>query len=115
MLRYYRIFTTLYATSLLYSQHIMTNSSWTQAHIKSLLSLGRSSFLAILLLLNDTSKRRKTQYEKLQAGARAECEVVYPPCDTAALVKLGNLDRRKGEIVSLAQFRQVHLLGQGKS
>ncbi|OCF38298.1 alpha-1,2-mannosyltransferase [Kwoniella heveanensis CBS 569] len=94
---YYRIFTSLYSVSLLFSQHIMTNSSWTQAHIQSLL----------------TAEERGEAKEE----DRARCEVVYPPCDTKELVKLGNLDKRKKEIISLAQFRpekehakQIHAL-----
>lgn len=97
--RYYKVFTSLYAVALLFSQHIMTNSSWTQAHIKSLLNDGRHSLLASLLLMDDASRN---------AGDTARvCEVVYPPCDTTELSKLGNLDSRKRELVSLAQFRYV--------
>ena len=97
--RYYRMFTSLYANSLLFSDHVSTNSSWTQAHVKSLLIVGRASFLArLLLLIKKPSSRTKDE-------ERTDCEVVYPPCDTAALVKLGNLNGRKREIVSLAQFR----------
>jgi alpha-1,2-mannosyltransferase len=93
------VFTSLYAVALLFSQHIMTNSSWTQAHIKSLLNDGRHSLLASLLLMDDASRN---------AGDTARvCEVVYPPCDTTELSKLGNLDSRKRELVSLAQFRWV--------
>ncbi|CAD6588962.1 MAG: asparagine-linked glycosylation protein, partial [Tremellales sp. Tagirdzhanova-0007] len=98
-LLYYRMFTSLYANSLLFSDHVSTNSSWTQAHVKSLLIVGRASFLArLLLLIKKPSSRTKDE-------ERTDCEVVYPPCDTAALVKLGNLNGRKREIVSLAQFR----------
>ena len=93
------MFTSLYANSLLFSDHTMTNSSWTQAHLKSLLIVGRSSLLARLLSLIEKSISR-TKVE-----GRMDCEVLYPPCDTAALVKLGHLTERKREIVSLAQFR----------
>ena len=76
----------------------MTNSSWTQAHIKSLLLAGRSSTLASLMTMDMSAlEKRNTPVPK--------CEVVYPPCDTAELVKLGKLDKRKRLIVSLAQFR----------
>ncbi|BEJ12922.1 hypothetical protein CspHIS471_0300960 [Cutaneotrichosporon sp. HIS471] len=94
---YYRMFTSLYSVALLFSQHTMTNSSWTQAHIKSLLNDGRRSLLAQLLLMDDASRN---------AGDTARvCEVVFPPCDTTELSKLGNLDSRKRQLVSLAQFR----------
>ncbi|GMK57824.1 hypothetical protein CspeluHIS016_0406580 [Cutaneotrichosporon spelunceum] len=107
---YYRMFTSLYSVAVLFSQHTMTNSSWTQAHIKSLLNDGRRSLLAQLLLMDDASRN---------AGDTARvCEVVFPPCDTTELSKLGNLDSRNRELVSLAQFRpekdqakQLHALG----
>lgn len=92
-------------TSLLFSEHIMTNSSWTQAHIESLLTVGRSSFLTSFLLLDDKSSKKRKDRTGTVAARRAVCEVVYPPCDTGALVGLGNLEGRKREIVSLAQFR----------
>lgn len=96
---YYKVFTSLYGVALLFSQHIMTNSSWTQAHIQSLLNNGRNSMLASLLLMDDASRNA--------GDTQAVCEVVYPPCDTTELSKLGNLDSRKRELVSLAQFRCV--------
>lgn len=99
----------------------MTNSSWTQAHIKSLLDAGRSSFLAGLFLM-DAKSRLKAEERGETVGAEAACEVVYPPCDTAAFLQ-AKLDGRKREIVSLAQFRpekehakqvhaMAHLLGE---
>lgn len=105
--RYYGAFTSLYALSLLFSEYIMTNSSWTQGHIQTLLAAGRRSFLANVFLMDDQSVRRKMARGEIQPGEKAACEVVYPPCDTAGLVKLGNLDDRRRKIVSLAQFRWV--------
>lgn len=99
---YYRIFTTLYANALLFSEYTMTNSSWTQAHIQSLLSAGRRSLLAKILLLDGESQDRASPAEHVTAS---QCEVVCPPCDTTELSKLGNLEHRKRELVSLAQFR----------
>ncbi|ORY31017.1 hypothetical protein BCR39DRAFT_527796 [Naematelia encephala] len=97
-LLYYRIFTTLYANALLFSEETMTNSSWTQAHIQHLVALGRKSLLAGIILKDNKSVAK--------AGASAvQCRVVYPPCDTGALTKLGRLDDRKRVLVSLAQFR----------
>ncbi|WWC86926.1 uncharacterized protein L201_001805 [Kwoniella dendrophila CBS 6074] len=102
---YYNIFTTLYSVSLLFPQHIMTNSSWTQAHIKSLLINARGSFLASILLKDGKSLEKKEERGEAKKEDRARCEVVYPPCDTKEFVKLGGLNQRKREIVSLAQFR----------
>lgn len=101
--RYYHLFTTLYATSLLFSEYNMTNSSWTQAHILSLINKGRQSLLASLLLVDEASVERDLKSGK---GSKAKCEIVYPPCDTGVLVGL-KLDQRANELVSLAQFRCV--------
>lgn len=95
----------MYSVALLFSEYTMTNSSWTQAHIKSLLAAGRSSFAAKLLLLDEDTQRHREKRGQATAEDRAVCEVVYPPCDTTELAKLGNLDQRKRELVSLAQFR----------
>lgn len=102
---YYSIFTRLYALALLFSDHTMTNSSWTQAHIKSLRTSARSSFAASILLKDEAADvARESRGESTKAD-RAVCEVVYPPCDTRELSKLGNLTNRARELVSLAQFR----------
>lgn len=86
----------------------MTNSSWTQAHITNLINQGRQSTVAGLLLLDDrTQEIRAKRGEATEAPAR--CRVVFPPCDTDGLQKLGNLDKRQREMVSLAQFRYVPL------
>lgn len=104
--RYYRIFTSLYSTSLLFPEEVMTNSSWTQAHIMNLINSGRQSTLAGLLLMdNKTQEVRAKRGESTDPLAR--CRVVFPPCDTEGLQKLGKLDSRKREMVSLAQFRWV--------
>ncbi|KAL7419032.1 asparagine-linked glycosylation protein [Cryptotrichosporon argae] len=111
---YYRVFTSLYATALLFSQHTMTNSSWTQAHVESLIAAGKQSALATILLLDDLSVRKRR--ERGEPVRERTCEVVFPPCDTDALVG-STLEGRTREIVSLAQFRpekdhakQIHAL-----
>ena len=77
----------------------MTNSTWTQRHVLSLLAKGRKSILAGILLMDDKT------LEKRGEGEKVECRVVYPPCDTTSLIGLGGLDKRERMIVSLAQFR----------
>jgi alpha-1,2-mannosyltransferase len=124
-IRYYSIFTRLYSLALLFSDHIMTNSSWTQAHIASLLYLGRTSFLSGFmdfgpedagiraLALQSSHKAGGNPNGDVTAHMSAEprpqqwigCEVVYPPCDTAELAQCGKLEKRERIIVSLAQFR----------
>jgi alpha-1,2-mannosyltransferase len=106
--RYYKIFTSLYATSLLFSEEVMTNSSWTQAHITDLLNKGRNSFLASLLLMDD--RTREIRAKNGEIDPKAGCRVAFPPCDTEGLQGLGKLGDRKRELVSLAQFRYVPLL-----
>ncbi|WWC67918.1 uncharacterized protein I206_101836 [Kwoniella pini CBS 10737] len=102
---YYQIFTNLYSISLLFPEHIMTNSSWTQAHVQSLLAKARKSFWASVLLKDEMTIQKREERGEIKKEDRARCEVVYPPCDTKEFVKLGSLDKRKSEIVSLAQFR----------
>jgi alpha-1,2-mannosyltransferase len=116
-LAYYHIFTGLYSLALLFSEHTMTNSSWTQAHIKSLLNSGRASVGASILLMDESSDVARELRGEQDKEDRPRCEVVYPPCDTRELAKLGNLKSRKRELVSLAQFRpekdhakQIHAL-----
>jgi len=77
----------------------MTNSSWTQAHITSLLNKGRKGFFASVLLIDEKSLEKN-------GGEKGACEVVFPPCDTGAMRGFG-LDKRSNEIISLAQFRCV--------
>ena len=96
---YYRLFTALYATCLLFSEYSMTNSSWTQAHLTSLLQKGRKGFFASVLLIDEKSLEKN-------AGEKGACEVVFPPCDTGAMTSFG-LEQRSNEIISLAQFRRV--------
>jgi len=107
--RYYKIFTSLYATSLLFSEEVMTNSSWTQAHITNLLNKGRNSFLASLLLMDD--RTREIRAKNGEIDPQAGCRVAFPPCDTEGLQGLGKLGYRKRELVSLAQFRYVPSVG----
>ena len=99
--RYYHVLTALYSTSLLFAKHIMTNSSWTQDHITSLIKYGRDGLLAALLTMDEVAMAREMK-------PKLKCEVVYPPCDTEALVG-SKLQGRKREMISLAQFRYVKL------
>ncbi|ORX38870.1 hypothetical protein BD324DRAFT_617618 [Kockovaella imperatae] len=95
---YYHILTSLYATALLFSQYTMANSSWTSAHITSLVSEARRGWLSSLLLMDDKAIA-------IHGDKPTGVKTVYPPCDTTALSSLGRLDHRKRELFSLAQFR----------
>ncbi|KAI9474450.1 alpha-1,2-mannosyltransferase alg11 [Coemansia mojavensis] len=71
---YYRMLAHAYAFSGSFADMVMTNSSWTHGHIVKLFDLPRTT------------------------------NVVYPPCDTAALAEF-SLENRQKVIMSLAQFR----------
>ncbi|KAJ1741676.1 asparagine-linked glycosylation protein [Coemansia sp. RSA 1821] len=71
---YYRMLAHAYAFSGSFADMVMTNSSWTHGHIIKLFDLPRTT------------------------------NVVYPPCDTAALAEF-SLENRQKVIMSLAQFR----------
>ncbi|KAJ2454259.1 asparagine-linked glycosylation protein [Coemansia sp. RSA 2336] len=71
---YYRVLAHAYAFSGSFADMVMTNSSWTHGHIVKLFDLPRTT------------------------------NVVYPPCDTAALAAFP-IEHRQQVIVSLAQFR----------
>jgi alpha-1,2-mannosyltransferase len=111
----------MYSLALLFSGYTMTNSSWTQAHISSLLYSGRSSYFSMFMAFpedddksiralatqppskqdSDTNHQSAEPAQKRWIG----CQVVYPPCDTAQLVQCGKLEKREKIIVSLSQFR----------
>lgn len=76
-LLYYLTFAKLYAFCLRRADHLMVNSTWTQAHINGLLG---------------------------KAGSIDGAKVVYPPCDTESLATSA-LDGRERMILSVAQFR----------
>lgn len=101
-IRYYKIYQNLYATSLLFAESIMTNSTWTQNHVLSLLALAKRSLLASVLLMDETTDQKAAaRGDKVQ---KKECKVLYPPCDVQSLVGSG-LGKRGRGLVSLSQFR----------
>lgn len=106
---YYALFTRMYSVALLFSEYTMTNSSWTQAHIQSLITAGRSTILAKLLLLDDDTQRHREKRGLSTAEDRSLCEVVYPPCDTTELSKLVKLDQRFERLDGSTQGKTVHL------
>jgi alpha-1,2-mannosyltransferase len=95
--RYYRTFMFFYAFSLRKASFLVVNSSWTKAHIDSILYhdnglLDILSYLPPLVFLRPSLATLKP------------VEIVYPPCDTRELAELP-LEGRGRTIVSLAQFR----------
>ena len=75
----------------------MVNSSWTKAHIDSIL-YHDNGILNILTYLPPLAFLRPS------LAALKPAEIVYPPCDTRELAELP-LESRGRIIVSLAQFR----------
>ncbi len=103
--RYYRVFMYYYAYSLRQARFIMVNSSWTKAHVDSILQYSDKLLDAIhllppLVLLEILSRRRS---ESLK-----EAQIVYPSCDTRQMAALP-LNGRERVILSIAQFRSVRL------
>lgn len=86
-----------YAFSLRKASFLMVNSSWTKAHIDSIL-YHDNGFLNILTYLPPLVFLRPL------LAVLKPVEVVYPPCDTRELAELP-LKGRGRTIVSLAQFR----------
>jgi alpha-1,2-mannosyltransferase len=89
----------------------MTNSSWTDAHVRSVLAFRAPSLLALLssfalyccpllLGLRILVKRAYAPLKRRRLGTR----IVYPPCDTKALTEF-SLERREPIVLSIAQFR----------
>ena len=89
----------------------MTNSTWTQEHIQSLLARGKNGWLAALLLMDDETAQKRAERGEGEAtaekgGQAGKCSVLFPPCDTGGLVGFELEGRGKARgIVSLAQFR----------
>ena len=75
----------------------MVNSSWTKAHIDSILYHDNGLFNILTYL-------PPLVFLRSSLVALKPAEIVYPPCDTHELIELP-LDGRGRTIVSLAQFR----------
>ncbi|KAJ8473444.1 hypothetical protein ONZ45_g16294 [Pleurotus djamor] len=96
---YYRIFMYYYATALRCASFLMVNSSWTKAHVDSILKhddplldlLIKLVLWPLMLLL---SSHQYPEY----------ATIVYPPCDTRELAQFP-LEGREHIILSVAQFR----------
>jgi alpha-1,2-mannosyltransferase len=91
------MFMCFYVFSLRGASFLMVNSSWTKAHIDSIL-FHDNGILNILTYLPPLVFLRPL-LTTLKAA-----EIVYPPCDTSEFEKLP-LEGRGRIIVSLAQFR----------
>ncbi|GAA5977613.1 hypothetical protein JCM10908_005038 [Rhodotorula pacifica] len=94
-LAYYRVFAAAYTASLSCADVIWVNSSWTRAHVESLL---------------DTGVARAS--EQPAAARRRTIRLLYPPCDTAHLARFPLESKHRlppaqeyVTILSLAQFR----------
>ncbi|KAE8254567.1 hypothetical protein A4X13_0g3371 [Tilletia indica] len=117
---YYHIFAFTYSFSLARADAIVANSSWTKAHIDSLLfgkarrqqarpkpvAATSSSPAADSTTLTKTKTRSAVQWR-----SKKSVEIVYPPCDTTAFSAFplegpaAGESRESGLVVSLAQFR----------
>jgi hypothetical protein len=115
MNRYYRGFMMLYTTSLHHASFLMTNSTWTNAHVHSVLAYHPPPLLALLsscvlyacpflLGLKSMVRRAYTPLKRTTLTTR----IVYPPCDTKALAEF-SLAEREPIVLSIAQFRYAHI------
>lgn len=86
-----------YAFSLRKASFLIVNSSWTKAHIDSII-FHEHGLLDILTYIPPLVFLRPL------LATLKPAEIVYPPCDTRELAKL-TLEGRGRIIVSLAQFR----------
>ncbi|KZT39934.1 mannosyltransferase [Sistotremastrum suecicum HHB10207 ss-3] len=97
-LLYYRLFMFCYSRSLRKASFLMVNSTWTKNHVDAVLHHKDpllSVFAAPLLYLLPADG---------QNWELSDCSIVYPPCDTSAIVPF-KLEGRSRMIVSIAQFR----------
>ena len=86
-----------YAFSLRNASFLMVNSSWTKAHIDSILFHDNG-------LLNILTYLPPLVFLRPLLATLKPAEIAYPPCDTRELAQL-SLGGRGRIIVSLAQFR----------
>jgi alpha-1,2-mannosyltransferase len=108
----------IYSASLHHASFLMTNSTWTDAHVRSVLAFQAPPLLALLsslalyccplfLGLHILVKRAYAPLKRRELGT----SIVYPPCDTKALTEF-SLERREPIILSIAQFRSDITLSQ---
>ena len=98
----------------------MVNSSWTKAHIDRLVRpFGYRDDApdeeVVEDVVSDRLRNRKattTPVDRITTPRFKVATIVYPPCDTVAFSAL-SLDSREQVILSVAQFRSVHLHSVG--
>ncbi|KDQ26009.1 glycosyltransferase family 4 protein [Pleurotus ostreatus PC15] len=98
-LLYYRLFMYYYAAALRQASFLMVNSSWTKAHVDSIL---KHSDITIDILHKLVLFPFKLILPAHQSPDNAA--IVYPPCDTKELAQFP-LEGREHTILSIAQFR----------
>ncbi|KAN0088030.1 glycosyltransferase family 4 protein [Tylopilus felleus] len=129
---YYRLTMYYYALSLSHAQFLMVNSSWTHAHIVSIISHEHfgpviqwahrmTPLLFVKLFLSGSAVRQVIDGPGSANGnktVQVKPVTVYPPCDTREMAKFSLQDRER-IILSVAQFRpeknlpaQLHAFAQ---
>ncbi|KAK0540631.1 asparagine-linked glycosylation protein [Tilletia horrida] len=117
---YYHLFASAYSFSLARANTIVANSSWTKAHLDTLLfgkpHNKRAQPIPAVTGAADSAEARQDRVLRQALDARRgkkkrEVEIVYPPCDTTAFSAFPlegpaeGEEREAGLLVSLAQFR----------
>lgn len=93
-----------YAHSLRQASFVMVNSSWTKNHVDSIL---RHSDI-LLDCVHWFTPLALLKLLRLSHEAPESARIVYPPCDTHEMAQFA-LKGRERIILSLAQFRSVHI------
>jgi alpha-1,2-mannosyltransferase len=118
---YYNTFMYFYANALRRADFLMANSTWTKNHVDTILTyhsdvfdtLGAAAETLFSPLLALGSLCLPTISAHMHR-APTHALKVYPACDTQALTRFA-LENRKQIVLSIAQFRFVHLISLSDS
>ncbi|KAL9937182.1 hypothetical protein V8E36_003591 [Tilletia maclaganii] len=103
---YYHLFASAYTFCLGRANAIVANSSWTKAHLDTLLFGKPPKKNAKPIPVAAGSAGALTRRAKSTGRKKRTVEIVYPPCDTTAFSAFPlEAPRDPGLLVSLAQFR----------
>ncbi|KAL4263266.1 GDP-Man:Man(3)GlcNAc(2)-PP-Dol alpha-1,2-mannosyltransferase [Pleurotus pulmonarius] len=98
-LLYYRLFMYYYAAALCQASFLMVNSSWTKAHVDSILKHSDTMIDTLHWPISFPFRLIVSDHQSPDKAA-----IVYPPCDTKELAQFP-LEGRERTILSIAQFR----------
>ncbi len=88
-----------YAAALRQASFLMVNSSWTKAHVDSILKHSDTMIDILHMPISFSFRLIVSDHQSPDNAA-----IVYPPCDTKELAQFP-LNGRERTILSIAQFR----------